>query len=144
MGFVIKSAFWLGIVYSAMPFGEIPPFDPASEVGALVCGPAGSALAERLAPNEVSSGLRSAGCAAAAVARAAGASSAGAGANPDSRTAPARGSVQSLNEADREPPWIGRERRATPQRPTQGWRATRPPGYGHVAVTHTERQTVDD
>jgi hypothetical protein len=135
MGFLIKSAFWLGIVYSAMPLGELPPFGAASEVGAFVCSPAASALAEPLAPNEVSWRLRSAGCAAVAAAQAEGASSA-----PD----PARGSVQSLTEADREPPWIGRERRATPQRPTQSWRTTRPPGYSHVANTRPERQTVDD
>jgi len=144
MGFIIKSAFWLGAVFYAMPLGQISISDPASEAGAFLCSPAGAAWTERFAPKEVSSGLGAAGCAAIAAARVEGASSPSLQPTPDSRTALAHGSVQSLTAADREPPWMGRERRATSEEPTQNWRSTHLSGYKRVANTHPERQTADD
>jgi hypothetical protein len=144
MGFIIKSAFWLGVVYSAMPLGQLSISDPATEAGAFLCSPAGTAWAERFAPKEVSSGLGAAGCAAIAAARVGGASSPDPRPSPDSRTALAHGSAQSLTAADRQPPWMGRERIATSEGPTQSWRRTRPSGYKRVANTHPERQTADD
>jgi hypothetical protein len=144
MGFIIKSAFWLGVVYSAMPLGQVSISDPASEAGAFLCSPAGAAWTERFAPKEVSSGLGAAGCAAIAAARVEGASSPGLRPNPDSNTALTHGSAQSLTAADRQPPWIGRERQATSEGPTQSWRATHPSGYKRVANSHPERQTADD
>jgi hypothetical protein len=144
MGFIIKSAFWLGVVFSAMPLGQLSISDPASEAGVFLCSPAGAAWAERFAPKEVSYGLGAAGCAAVAAARVESASSPSLRPSPDSSAAPAHGSAQSLSAADRQPPWMGRERRATSEGPTQSWRATHPSGYKRVANTHPERQTVDD
>ena len=54
MGFIVKSAFWLGIVFSVMPLGQVSISDPASGVGAFVCSPVGAAWAERFASKEVS------------------------------------------------------------------------------------------
>ena len=144
MGFIIKSAFWLGVVYSAMPLGQLSMPDPASEAGVFLCSPAGAAWAERFAPKEISYGLGAAGCAAVAAARGEVAPSPNLRPSPDPNTALARGSAQSLTVADRQPPWMGRERRMTPEGPTQSWRATHPSGYKRVANTHPERQTVDD
>jgi hypothetical protein len=144
MGFIFKSAFWLGVVFSAMPLGQVSISDPATEAGAFLCSPAGAAWAERFAPKPVSDGLGAAGCAAIAVARVEGASSPDLRPNPDSRTAQAHGSAQSLTAVDRQPPWMGGERRATSEGPTQNWRSTHPSGYKRVANTHPERQTADD
>jgi len=144
MGFVIKSAFWLGIVFSSMPLGDLSTLRPASEAEAFACSPAIAALADRMTPKEVSSGLGAAGCAALAVARDDGASAAGVRATADPKSAPAHGSTQSLTDADRQLPWLGHERRTAVEGPTQSWRATHPPGYKRVANTHPERQTVDD
>jgi hypothetical protein len=144
MGFIIKSAFWLGVVFSAMPLGQVSISDPATEAGVFLCSPAGAAWAERFAPKQVSYGLGAAGCAAIAAARVEGASSPDRGLSPDSRTAQAHGSAQSLTAADRQPPWMGREPRATSEGPTQSWRPTHPSGYKRVANTHPERQTADD
>jgi hypothetical protein len=105
MGFIIKSAFWLGVVYSAMPLGQV---------------------------------------AAIAAARVEGASSPDLRPSPGSRTAQDQGSAQSLTAADMQPPWMGRERRATSEGFTQSWRPTHPSGYKRVANTHPERQTADD
>jgi hypothetical protein len=143
MGFIIKSAFWLGVVFSAMPLGQVSISDPASEAGVFLCSPAGAAWAERFAPKEVSYGLGAAGCAAIAAARVEGASSPGLRPSLDSRTALAHGSGESLTAADRQAPWMGRERRITSEGPTQSWRAIHPLGYKRVANTHPERQTVD-
>jgi len=145
MGFIIKSTFWLGVVFSAMPLGQVSISDPASEAGAFLCSPAGAAWAERFAPKEVSHGLGVAGCAAIAAARIEGASSPDLRPSLDSTAALARDSAQSLTAVDREPPWMGRgERRATSEGPTQSWRTTHPSGYKRFANTHPERQTVDD
>ena len=143
MGFLIKSTFWLGIVYSAMPLGEISALNPAPEVGAFVCGPTGAALAARLAPKEVSLGLGAAGCAALAAARLDSAALP-APPSPAPTAASGYGSTQSLTDADRQPPWMGRERRTPSEGSTQSWRATHRSGYKRVANTHPERQTVDD
>ena len=62
MGFIVKSAFWLGIVLSAMPLGQLLLSDPTSGVGAFVCRPAGAAWAERFASKEVSYEFGAAGC----------------------------------------------------------------------------------
>jgi hypothetical protein len=141
MGFIVKSAFWLGIVFSVMPLGQLSISDPASGVGAFVCSPAGAAWAERFASKEVSYELGAAGCVTLAAARVDGASSPGAGAISDARTAPSgRLSAQSLTDADRQPPWMG----SAPPSPTRGWRATHLSGYKRVANTHPERHAVDD
>ena len=144
MGFIIKSAFWLGAVFYAMPLGQVSISDPASEAGAFLCSQAGAAWVERFAPKEVSHGLGAAGCAAIAAAQVVGASSPDLRPSLDTRAAAAHDSAQSLTAVDREPPWMGRERRATAEGPTQSWRATHPSGYKRVANTHPERQTVDD
>lgn len=144
MGFILKSTFWLGIVYSAMPLGQVALLDPASEVGDFLCGPAGEAVANRLAQQEAASyrlGVAAA-CAAVAQAQLGGAP---VEVRPNSDVAAAaKGSAQSLTDADRKPPWLGRERRASTDEAKQGWRATRPPGYKRVAANHPERHAVDD
>jgi hypothetical protein len=141
MGFIVKSAFWLGIVFSMMPFGQLSISDPASGVGASLCGPAGSAWRERFASNEVSYAVGAAGCVAFAAARVDGASSPGDRAISDAKSAPSgTSSVESLTDADRQPPWMG----SAPPSPTRGWRATLLSGYKHVANTHPERHTVED
>lgn len=146
MGFIIKSTFWLGIVYSAMPLGQVAPFDPAAEVGDFLCGPAGAAVANGLAREEAASYRLGVAAACAAVARAplGGAPTVEARPNSDGGAVAARGSAQSLTDADRKPPWMGGERRASTDEAKQGWRATRPSGYKRVAVTHPERHAVDD
>ena len=107
MGFIVKSAFWLGIVLSAMPLGQLLLSDPTSGVGGFVCSPA-AAWAERFASKEVSYKLGAAGCVALAAARVVGASSPGDRATSEAKTAPSRGSsTESLTDADRQPPWIG-------------------------------------
>jgi hypothetical protein len=138
MRFIVKSAFWLGIVLSVMPLGQLSLSDPAPGVGAFVCSPA---WAERFASKEVSYELGAAGCVALAAARVDGASSPGDRATSEWKTAPSRrSSAQSLTDADRQPPWIG----SAPPSPTRGWRATHLLGYKHVANTHPERHTADD
>lgn len=141
MGFIVKSAFWLGIVFSVMPLGQLSISDPASGVGAFVCSPAGAAWAERFASKEVSYELGAAGCLALAAPRVDGASTPGDRATSDAKTPPSgRSSAQSLTDADRQPPWMG----SAPPSPTRGWPATHLSGYKRVANTHPERHTVDD
>lgn len=141
MGFIVKSAFWLGIVFSAMPLGQVLISDASSGVPPFLCSPAGDALVERFASKDVSYAIGAAGCAALAAAGVDGASSPGDRAAPDAKTAPSRGSsAQSLTYSDLRPPWMG----SAPRAPTRGWRATHPSGYKRVANTHPERHTADD
>jgi hypothetical protein len=141
MGFIVKSAFWLGIVFSVMPLGQLSISEPASGVGAFACNPAGAAWAERFASKDVSYELGAVGCLALAAARVDVGSMPGARATSDAKTPPSgRSSAQSLTDADRQPPWMG----SAPPSPTRGWPATHLSGYKHVANTHPERHTVDD
>jgi hypothetical protein len=144
MGFMVKTTFWLGIVYYAMPLGELPIAGGASEVGALVCSPANSILADRLLPKEAPPGIVAAGCAAIAEAHGGAESLPGVHPTVDSRATPPSAVPQSLATADRRPPSTGHERRAAPDGPTQSWRGTHPAGYKRVVNSHPERQTVDD
>ncbi len=143
MGFVLKSAFWLGIVYSAMPLGQ--DFVPGAgfEVGAFPCVLASEVLAERFAPPQTSYALTAAaGCALAAT-RLESPWFADGRLDSDAPPAPEKGSAESLTDADRRPPWMG-DRRAASLGPTQSWRAGHASGYKRVANSHRERQTVDD
>jgi len=146
MGFIIKSAFWLGIVYSAMPLGQDPAMDPASDAGAFLCGPASAAVAAGLPEQEAGSfrlGV-AAGCAAVMRARLEGAPPVKYKPNPEAAAAPAKVSAETLTDLDREPPWIGRERRTALDEPNRGWRAARASSYKRLANSHPEHPTVDD
>lgn len=114
MGFVLRSVFWLGLVYYAMPLGDLPPGEASAQTGlasrsdlrptALLCGSANGAIADRLGSLEPA--YRSAtaiGCAAAMAS----------GVTAPTRPAGSLGaslrqaSLQSLTDRDKQPPWIG-------------------------------------
>jgi hypothetical protein len=139
MGFLIKSAFWLGIVYSAMPLGAASVRDAASGVAREVCGPAGAALINRAEPAGGGDYRLAAasGCAALAASETAPPPELHAAAGP-------RPSAQTLTEDDRRPPWMGRDRRAAGEEPARDWRAAHPSANKHVAAAHRERHTADD
>ena len=50
MGYILKTTFWLGMVYAAMPFGETPAVSlPASPIAdASLCAAASAALAAKV------------------------------------------------------------------------------------------------
>ncbi len=138
MGFLIKSAFWLGIVYSAMPLGAISVQEAASSLAREACGPAGAALIDRAAPADGAYRLAAASGSAALAAPAIAARPAPAVAGP-------RPSTQTLTEDDRRPPWMGRERRALAEEQAPDWRVGHPSDKGkRVAAAHRERHTADD
>jgi hypothetical protein len=130
MGFLIKSAFWLGIVYSAMPLGAASVRDAASGVAREVCGPAGAALINRAEPAGGGDYRLAAasGCAALAASETAPPPELHAAAGP-------RPSAQTLTEDDR---------RAAGEEPARDWRAAHPSANKHVAAAHRERHTADD
>ena len=129
MGFVLRSAFWLGLVYYAMPLGHPPLGDPmrqsdfssraGSKPEALLCNSANGAVAGHLGP--LGPAYRNAtaiGCAATI------ASNLTAPANPAlDATAPngapsRQASAQSLSDRDKLPPWIAP--RSAPRAPLPG------------------------
>jgi hypothetical protein len=99
MGYILKTTFWLGMVYAAMPFGESPAVSlPAPPIAdASLCTAASAALAAKL--GSVAEPYRDAaekGCAALA--------------SLSSEAAPIRVSANSLTPSDKEPPWVGPRR----------------------------------
>jgi hypothetical protein len=100
MGFMFKSAFWLGVVYYAMPLGELPL--PSAET--IVCAAANAPLSDHA---EALHGAAAAGCAASMVSKEKEVFSPGTrDATPGPRPA-LRSSTHSLIGADRHAPWIG-------------------------------------
>ena len=142
MGFVFKSIFWLGIVYSAMPLGQLPSIEATSEVGELACGPAASTIVTHLSPQEVDS-FRI-GCAALTQARPQGSQLVERGPTAEEKSRPQTGSVQTLTDVDRLLPWMGGKSRAASDDQKRGWRVAGSPGYKRPAVTHPEHRTVYD
>ena len=96
MGYILKTTFWLGMVYAAMPFGEAPAISPSASpiADASLCAAASAALAAKL--GSVAEPYRDAAeksCAALA--------------SLSSEAAPARLSADSLTPSDKQPPWVG-------------------------------------
>ena len=111
MGFIFKSVFWLGLVYSAMPLGELP----STDARAILCS--SPALPDRL--KSMDAAYRAAittGCAAAMVSQAETQpipkATAAAGATETAK----RPSNHSLIGADRDVPWFGGSRAISPGR----------------------------
>ena len=99
MGYILKTTFWLGMVYAAMPLGESPAVSPpASPIAdASLCAAAGAALAAKFGSvAEPYHDAAVAGCSALA--------------SLSSEAAPARVSADSLTPSDKEPPWVGPRR----------------------------------
>jgi hypothetical protein len=100
MGYILKTTFWLGMVYAAMPFGETPavslPASPPSADSSL-CAVASAALAAKLGSDaEPYRDAAQAGCAAIV--------------SLSSEAAPPRLSTDSLTSSDKKPPWVGPRR----------------------------------
>jgi hypothetical protein len=99
MGYIVKTTFWLGMVYSAMPFGETPAvsLSAAPIAEASLCAAASAALAAKLgSAAEPYRDAGEAGCATLA--------------SLSSEAAPARVSADSLTPSDKKPPWVGPRR----------------------------------
>lgn len=101
MGFFYKTAFWLGLVYYAMPLGRPP--DMEARPTAVLCRSARAAVEETLPA--LSPEFRAAaamGCAALAA-----------------RPGPAGSSAQTLNDSDKTPPWRDPARPVPPLPPSR-------------------------
>jgi hypothetical protein len=101
MGYILKTTFWLGMVYSAMPFGEMPAVSlPASPVAdASLCAAVSAALMAKLGSvAEPYRDAAAAGCAEFASLRS------------EAAPAPAPASSNSLTPNDKKPPWNGPRR----------------------------------
>ena len=144
MGLVLKSAFWLGVVYFAMPLGQLPTLGEASDLGASACSSVSAALADRLAQERPYRLGATEGCAVLATLRGEASPSNRPTPASDPRNTPPQVSVQTLTDADRQPPWMGGDRQTIRERSTQSWRAGRPIGYKRVANIHPEVQTAND
>ena len=108
MGFLYKTAFWLGLVYYAMPWGRMPELETRPAAAAL-CGPAGLAVGQKLAALAPDyRAIAALGCAAVA-------------ATPARPPAP---SAQTLNDSDRTPPWRDPARPPPPPLPPMRPRTT--------------------
>jgi len=95
MGYILKTTFWLGLVFSAMPLGETGTalLSPAEQASA--CATANAAISTRIGSGaDPYRALAALGCASLAVPAATAAS-----APPLAR--------QTLNASDRKPPWLG-------------------------------------
>jgi len=89
MGFLYKTAFWLGLVYYAMPWGRLPQIE-ARPAAAALCGPAGAAVGQKLAAMAPDyREIAALGCAVLTAA-------------PAGAPAP---SAQTLLDSDKTPPW---------------------------------------
>ena len=113
MGFVFKSAFWLGLVYYAMPLGGAPTLNAAPSAAALFCSSASAPRSEHLKPIQANYHMAAAaGCAAALAAMTANALAPKSPPPVDSVVVPPRPSAHSLVGADRQTPWFGHPRSA--------------------------------
>jgi hypothetical protein len=100
MGFILKSTFWLGLVFSAMPLGETGRalLSPAEQASA--CATASAAISTRVGSSaDPYRALAALGCASLAASAPAPLAAA---ASPSSLV-----SRQSLSADDRKPPWLG-------------------------------------
>lgn len=107
MGYILKTTFWLGLVYSAMPLGEVPQVTlaPASVADRALCAVASAAVTAKLGADAASyAQAASTGCAAFVAASGAIASAAQAPSHRDS--------LNTLTPSDRKPPWRGLRRNA--------------------------------
>jgi hypothetical protein len=120
MGFVFKSTFWLGVVYYAMPWGELPEFPTSPGAAAWLCSSASASLPDRLGPLPIAyRDAATAGCAAVAASGAADPIVSAADRPERSGSAPRRASTQSLSDADRRIPWFGPRPAPPPNRATK-------------------------
>ena len=104
MGFVLKSVFWLGLVYSAMPLGELS----TAELGAIACDAATKQVPTTLpAADSLYRQTAFSGCMAAL--RGQLVDSARSEISKPTHAAVAHSSIsrQSLTDADRRPTWVG-------------------------------------
>jgi len=108
MGYILKTTFWLGLVYSAMPLGEVPQvaLAPASSADRAFCEVASAALSAKLGA-DASSYAQAASTGCAAVMAASGALGAVTPASPR------RESLNTLTPSDRKPVWRGSKRNAS-------------------------------
>lgn len=120
MGYVLRSAFWLGLVYYAMPLGQLPQVDLSSRANlrpeALLCSSANVAIADRLGPLEPA--YRDAAAVGCVAALASGTAAPVQAKSAPQDSAPIRqASAQSLTDRDRQPVWIGRQSPPLPPAP---------------------------
>lgn len=110
MGYFVKTTFWLGLVYSAMPLGEAPDiYAPAAAAAApaALCAVASEALAAKIGPSAApyrDAATKSCAAFAAAEAQAA--------LQRAAKAPPTAASADTLVNADKLPPWL------PPLRPT--------------------------
>jgi len=111
MGYILKTTFWLGLVYYAMPLGGAvaPAVLPAASVAdrSLLCDLASNAATSRLGVADYRESAAK-GCSTLVAVGAAAA--AGLDAQPPP---PRRDSANTLTPADRKPPWRGPKRSAS-------------------------------
>ena len=101
MGYILKTTFWLGMVYAAMPFGETPAVSlPASPIAdASLCAAASAALAAKVGKDaEPYRDAAQAACAAIV------------SLSSEAAPPPAPVSADSLTSSDKKPPWVGPRR----------------------------------
>lgn len=106
MGFLLRSAFWLGLVFNAMPWGEARWTDAAPEARAAL----GAALTTQSRDEGGTAAIARAVLSAALESRPASPAAARPGPSPETR----RASVDTLSAADRLPPWRGPGARSAP------------------------------
>lgn len=117
MLFLVRSAFWLGMVYSAMPFDNSEQARELARLRAALAATAGGAAASACAGASLSCALKLAGPAA----KLAGATAI----KPPMKEKMAGVSVNSLMSADLRPAWRGKPAKL-PKGPTLAQRATLP------------------
>jgi hypothetical protein len=118
MGFVVKSAFWLGIVYWSMPFDQVPSWEASA---GAVCPAAYATLSRQLeAVPESYRALVAAGCVALATAKV----ESGGPRSADPIAKPAKpmrtAAIVSPEIKDRAAPRPAREPEPPPRRPNKG------------------------
>jgi hypothetical protein len=122
MGFIYKSVFWLGLVYSAMPLGQVPGPRTSHDASVSLCDSAGARLPDRLKSLEAPyRAAAAAECAALLSARANSMLTNQGEGNFGPPGAPPPASAHSLTDADRRSPWFGGQEPKSPtSRPRQG------------------------
>lgn len=104
---LLKTAFWLGLVLTAMPLGEPPKMSTilSSEQQAAACTAASEAIVARVGSAAVAyRGLAAMGCASFVKAAS---KTAAAPTPPSVKAPPLPADLRALTENDRKPPWLG-------------------------------------
>jgi hypothetical protein len=106
MGFLLRTAFWLGLAFNAMPWGEARLTDAVPNARDAL----GAAVATQSRDEGGTAAIARAVLSAALESRPASPAAARPGPSPETR----RASVDTLSAADRLPPWRGPGARSAP------------------------------